>query len=160
MKSSFEHVIPAPVDKVIAAHGSEEYYVEKQKNFGALTVDVEKWETGSDGVVTTKAKVTEPSKLPSFIRKGDVDEYVEEAVLDPDAKTFSWKVTPKMSPDKFFLSGKVEFRDEGDQTRVVFNTEFTAKIPIIGKKVEKYAAGRIEEESKKQAEFLKAWLAK
>ena len=159
MKLSFEHVISAPVDRVIDAHRKEEYYVQKQKKFGALSVEVLQWEEGGDGKLKNKAKVQEPSKLPSFIRKSDVDEYVEEAVLDPKAGTYTWKVTPNVMADKIFLSGKVEFRAAGDKTRVIFNTEFVAKIPLIGGKVEKYASTRIEEESKKQADFLKEWLA-
>ena len=53
----------------------------------------------------------------------------------------------------------MEFEADGDKTRIVYNTEFVAKIPLVGKKVEKYAAGRIEEETQKQVDFLKDWLA-
>ncbi len=66
---AYEHVIPAPVDKVFETYGTEAFYVARQKGLGAISVDVLKWETGSDGKVRMEVRVSEPSKQPAFIRK-------------------------------------------------------------------------------------------
>ncbi len=68
MKVAYEHVIPAPVDQVFQTYGSEEFYIARQKGLGAISVEVLTWETGSDGKVRIKVRVSEPSKQPAFIR--------------------------------------------------------------------------------------------
>lgn len=159
MKVRFEHVIPAPVEKVIAAYRDRDFYVEKIRNSGALTVEVLEREELPDGRVRTKARVTEPSRVPAFLRKSDVDEYVDDNVLDPEARTLTWRITPKMGADKVFLSGRVEFVPDGANTRVVFHTELEVRIPLIGGKAEKMGLQDTEKECARQAEFIARWVA-
>ena len=160
MKVTYEHTIPATVDKVFEAYGQEEFYIARQKGMGALSVEVLKWETDANGEVRSEVRVTEPSKQPSFIRKSDVDMYVDHSFLDPAQRTLTWKVIPSQGADKFKLQGKVEFQADGDRTRVIYHIDIQVKIPIIGKKAEKYALAKTEEETAKQADFLKNWMRK
>ena len=160
MKVTYEHTIPATVDKVFEAYGQEEFYVARQKGMGALTVEVLKWETDVNGAVRSEVRVSEPSKQPSFVRKSEVDTYMDYGLLDPDQRTLTWKVIPSQGADKFKLQGKVEFQPDGERTRVTYHIEIQVKIPIIGKKAEKYALAKTEEETAKQAKFLKNWMQK
>jgi hypothetical protein len=160
MKVAYEHRISAPVDQVFETYGKEEFYIARQKGLGAISLDVLKWETGSDGKVRIAVRVSEPSKQPSFIRKSDVDTYVDEGVLDPEERTLTWRIKPSVGGDKFKLQGKIEFYPDGDATRVVYHVDIQVKIPIIGKKAEKYALSKTEAETAKQAAFLKDWIKK
>jgi len=160
MKVAYEHIIPSPIDRVIAAYGSEGFYVEKQKASGAISVDILEWETLERGKIRTKARVSEPSRQPAFIRKSDVDTFVDDGVLDPEGGTLNWKITPAAGADKFFLKGCIEFHAQGDSTRVVYRTDLKVKIPLLGSKVEKFALDKVEGETAAQASFLKEWLAR
>ncbi len=160
MKVRYEHSIPATLDRVLDAYRSEKFYIEKQKSTGAISVDILEWEAQPDGTVRYKSQVSEPSRQPAFIRKSDVDTYVDESTLDPEAGTLVWKITPSVGANQFFLSGLVEFHARGDETRVAYNIEMKVKIPFVGAKVEKYALGKTEEETANQAEFLKRWVAR
>lgn len=160
MKVRFEHVIPAPVERVLAAYRDPDFYVQKSKNSGALTVEILEREEFPDGRVRLKARATEPSRVPAFLRKSDVDEYVDDNVLDPNAKVMTWRITPKMGADKVFLSGRVEFVPEGEKTRVVFHTELQVKIPLVGGTAEKAGLADTEKECARQADFLTRWVTR
>lgn len=158
MKVRFEHVIPAPVERVIAAYRDPDFYVKKSKNSGMLTVEVLEREEFPDGRVRLKARATEPSRVPAALRKSEVDEFVDENVLDPNARVLTWRITPTMGADKVFLSGRVEFLPEGGKTRVVYHTELQVKIPLIGGAAEKMGLADTERECARQAEFLTRWV--
>lgn len=157
-KVSYSYVIPAPIEKVLAAYRDQEFYVQKLKNSGAITVEVLEREELPDGGIRMKARATEPSRVPSFLRKSDVDEYVDDNVLDPNAKVLEWRITPKQGADKVFLSGRVEFTPEGDNTRITFHTQIEIKIPLLGGKAEKIALADTEKECARQAEFITRWV--
>ncbi len=159
-KVTYEHVIPASRDRVIDAYRTSSFYEEKQKSTGATTVEILEWEELTNGNVKWRARITEPSRQPAFIRKSDVDTFEDDSVLDPEAGTLSWKITPSMAADKFKLQGLVVFHDEGQSTRVVYNIEIEVKIPFVGSKVEKFALDNSEKETAKQAAFLRDWLAR
>ncbi len=159
MKVRYEHLIPAPYQKVVDAYRSTEFYEQKQKNSGAISVEIERAEERPDGSFHMVARVSEPSRMPSFLRKSDVDHYTDDTVLDPQASTLTWKITPDQMAEVFLLSGLIEFADLGEQTRVTFNVELRVKIPLVGKKAEKIGLQQSEKESEKQAAFLKQWVA-
>jgi hypothetical protein len=161
MKVKHEHVVPAPVDKVMDAYADPTFYCEKLKNSGALSVEVLEREELAGGKVRMKARATEKSRIPPIpmVKKPDVDTYVDDSVFDRTARVLTWKVTPSMFADKFFLSGKMEFFPQGDQTRLVFHTELEVKIFGVGGAVEKVGLAKTEEEVKRQVEFTKKWVA-
>ncbi|MBM4398266.1 MAG: DUF2505 domain-containing protein [Deltaproteobacteria bacterium] len=159
MKVRHEHVIDAPVEKVMATYADKAFYVEKLKNSGAISVDVVEHAEQPGDRVRWKAKVSEPSRFPAFLRKSDVDTYVDDSVLDRPAGTLTWKVTPAIMADKFFLSGLMEFRKEGKGTRLSFTTRMDVKIPLVGGKAESIGLSKTEEEVARQVAFLRKWLA-
>ena len=158
MKVKHEHVVQAPRDTVLAAYRDDTFYVEKLKNSGALTVDIVEREELPGDRLRRKMKVSEPSRVPSFLRKSEVDTYEDNDVLDCTAGTLTWKVTPQMMADKFFLSGAVEFHPEGAATRIVFHTELEVRIAFVGGQAEKIGLGKTEEEVTRQVDFLRKWL--
>ncbi len=158
MKVRFEHVIPAPVERVIAAYRDPDFYVKKSKNSGMLTVEVLEREEFSDGRVRLKARCTEPSRVPPPLRKSEIEEFVDDNVLDPNARVLTWRITPTRGADKVFLSGRVEFLPEGGKTRVVYHTELQVKIPLVGGAAEKMGLADTEKECARQAEFLTRWV--
>jgi hypothetical protein len=158
MKVSYTHVIPAGFDAVIEAYRSTEFYSEKQRASGALSVEILETEDLPDGKFRMKARCSEPSRVPRFLRKSDVDTYVDDTLLDPEAGTLTWKVTPQIMADVFFLSGRIDFVADGDQTKVTYNTDLQVKIPLVGKKAEKIGLEKTEQETARQAAFLKKWV--
>ena len=97
---------------------------------------------------------------PPFNIGYDYDTYDDDNVLDPTAREMTWKVTPSIMADKFFLSGSVEFHPQGDKTRVVFHSQLEVKIPLVGGKAEKIGLEKTEEEVGRQAQFIRNWVAK
>lgn len=160
-KVTYQHVIAAPLAKVLDAYARDDFYVAKLKNSGALTVEVVEREEQPGNRLRRKCKASEPSRVPAMLRKSEVDSYVDDNVLDRDKGLMTWKVTPHIMADVFLLSGSMEFKAEGkDQTRVTFHTQVEVKVPLIGGKAEKIALEKTEEEVSRQAAFLKAWVAK
>ena len=160
MKVSYEHVIDAPLDKLIQAYESDDFYIEKTKNSGATDVKILETEELVGGKLRKKARVTEPSRVPAFLRKSETDIYDDDNVLDREKGVLTWKVTPNIMADKFFLSGSVEFHAQGDKTRVVFHSELQVKIPLVGGKAEKIGLEKTEEEVARQVAFIRQWVAK
>ena len=160
MKVSYEHVIDAPIEKVLAAYADDDFYVQKARNSGATQVEILERQEMPGGKLRKKARITEPSRIPAFLRKNDYDTYDDDNVLDPTARVMTWKVTPSMMADKFFLSGSVEFHPQGDKTRVVFHSQLEVKIPLVGGKAEKIGLEKTEEEVGRQAQFIRNWVAK
>jgi len=159
MKVSYEHVIDAPVEKILAAYADDAFYVEKARNSGATQVEILEREEMDGGKLRKKARVSEPSRVPAFLRKSETDTYEDDNVLDATARRMTWKVTPSMMADKFFLSGSVEFHPQGDKTRVVFHSQLEVKIPLVGGKAEKIGLEKTEEEVARQAQFIRNWVA-
>jgi len=73
MKVRFEHVIPATLDKVLAAYREDDFYIEKLKNSGALTVEILEVEEMPGDRLRKKVRATEPSRIPPPFRRSDVD---------------------------------------------------------------------------------------
>ena len=158
MKVRYEREIRATAKQCLQAYRNTDFYSEKQKSSGALTVEILETEDLSDGGWRMLAKVSEPSRMPSFLRQGDVDTYVDDSRIDPAAGTVSWKITPDFGADKFFLSGEIEFHDRGATTLAVYNVQLQVKIPLVGKKAEKLGLASTESETDKQAAFLQRWV--
>jgi hypothetical protein len=159
MKVSFTHRIPAPLDKVLAAYRSAEFYERKQLNSGATAVEILAAEDQPGGGFRLRARVTEPSRVPAFLRQSETDTYVDDSLLDPRAGTLTWKVTPDRMADVFLLSGRIDFAADGDATRVTYNTTLEVRIPLLGRKAESIGLEKTEAETAVQAEFLRSFLA-
>ncbi|HHW96602.1 MAG: DUF2505 domain-containing protein [Myxococcota bacterium] len=160
MKVTYEHIIDAPLATVLDAYASEEFYIEKSKNSGAIDVKILEREELPGGKLRMKARIKEPSRVPAFLRKNETDVYDDDNVLDREKGVMTWKVTPEIMADKFFLSGSVEFHAQGDKTRVVFISQLEVKIPLVGSKAEKIGLEKTEEEVARQAAFIRKWVAK
>ena len=66
MKVRHERRVPASRDEVIAAYRSTEFYEQKQKASGAISVEILETEELPGGKWRMKARCSEPSRLPSF----------------------------------------------------------------------------------------------
>ena len=156
---SYTHTIDAPLERVIDAYRSAEFYAAKQKHSGAYTVEILEEEELPGGKRRMVARVEEPTRVPPFLRRSDVDVFEDESLLDPERGELTWKITPGTAADVFFVSGRVGFEAAGEQTRVTFTTRIEVKIPLLGKKAEKIGVEKIEAETAQQAEFIRKWLS-
>jgi hypothetical protein len=158
MKVSYKHTINAPLKKIISAYKNLDFYIKKQKASGAISVEIINSSTEKNGSLKFRAKIKEPSRLPSFIRQSDIDEYIDDSYLDVTKNTMEWNITPTFMADKMQLKGVVTFIPNGGTTEVVYETDMKIKIPLIGKKAEKIGLKKTEEETQKQADFLEKWV--
>ena len=158
MKVVFDYEIDDSADRVLEAYKNVDFHVAKQKDLGAISSEILSSEEKSDGKVCFKMKVSEPSRVPAFLHKSDVDTYVIESEVDPQTRTMTWKVTPEVMEKVFFLKGEVYMGASGDGAKIEYTTELEVKVPLVGKKAEKMGLAQTEEECKKQTEFLKTWL--
>jgi hypothetical protein len=159
MKVRYEHSFPVSWDKLAATYAQQDFYVQKQKSGGALSVDIVKW-NATDKEITWQARVSEKSRLPSFLRKEDVDTYTDDSRLDLESKILTWKVTPGRGADKFFLSGRVSFRPKGETTDAIFEIEMEVRVPLVGSKAEKLALAESEQETARQVAFIRDWVTR
>lgn len=159
-KVTYTHTVDAPLARVLEMYSDDQFYIEKLKNSGAITVEVLEREELPGNRLRRKCRASEPSRVPAFLRKSDVDTYVDDNVLDREKGVMTWKVTPHIMADSFLLSGTVEFQAQGpSQTRITFTTQLEVKIPLVGGKAEKIALEKTEEEVSRQVAFLRKWLA-
>ncbi|MCU0663090.1 MAG: DUF2505 domain-containing protein [Myxococcota bacterium] len=159
MKVRYEHSFPVSWDKLATTYANKEFYIQKQKSGGALSVDIVRW-NATDKEITWQARISEKSRLPSFLRKDDVETYTDDSRLDLVKKVLSWKVTPSRGADKFFLSGRVEFRPKGNATDATFEIEMEVRVPLVGSKAEKLGLAESEKETARQAGFIRDWVTR
>lgn len=159
MEVSFTHEIPAPLDVVLEAYRSTDFYVAKQRNSGATAVEILATEDLPDGGFRLEARVTEPSRVPPPLRKSATETYVDNSLLDAEAGTLTWEVTPERMADVFLLSGRIDFVAKGGSTSVTYNTTLEVKIPLLGRKAERVGLEKTEAETAAQAAFLRSWVA-
>ena len=103
MKVTYEHIIDAPLATVLDAYASEEFYIEKSKNSGAIDVKILEREELPGGKLRMKARIKEPSRVPAFLRKNETDVYDDDNVLDREKGVMTWKVTLKSWPTNSFV---------------------------------------------------------
>lgn len=157
MKVRYEHSFPVSWDKLAQTYAQQEFYVKKQESGGALSVEIVRW-NATDKEINWQARVSEKSRLPSFLRKEDVETYTDDSRLDLDSKILTWKVTPSRGADKFFLSGRVAFKPKGETTDAVFEIEMEVRIPLVGSKAEKLGLAESEQETARQVAFIRDWV--
>ena len=158
MKDNFTYEVPARIDDVVAAYKTTAFFIATLKHAGAVTIEIVEERPLPDEGRYWKAKITESSRVPEFLRASDLDIYINESAFDPPARKLSWKMKPNFSTGRFSLTGEIALFENGDNTRLIYGVNLDLKIPLIGPTAEVLGLRKIGDEFRKQADFLADWL--
>ena len=159
MKDVFTFNIPAAIDDVVAAYKTTEFFLATLKHAGAITIDILDEGALPDEGHYWKAKITESTRVPEFLRASDLDIYINESAFDPSAGKLSWKIKPNFSAGRFNLNGDIAMSALEDTTQLLYRVNLHSKIPLVRSTAERIGLKKIGEEFKKQADFLTSWVA-
>ena len=154
MQQRFTHTVPYPIDQVISAYRQTAFFLATLKHAGAVTIDILEEKTLPGGGRFWKAKITESSRVPEFLRASDVDIYINESTFQP----LSWKIFPNIQADRIALSGTIRLAESDHGTELVYEVALEVGIPLVGTRLELYGLKKIGAECGKQAAFLERWL--
>ncbi len=158
MRSSFTHSVPSPVDQVVSAYQSTEFFLATLKHAGAVTIEILEERAMPDGGRFWKAKISESSRVPEFLRASDVDIYINESTFRARERSLEWKISPHLQMTPIVLTGEIRLVETARGTDVNYEVNLEVRIPLIGPKLEEFGLRRIGIEFRKQAQFLKSWL--
>ena len=159
MRDSFTYTVSATVEEAVAAYKTTEFFLATLKHAGAVTIEIlEERPLPGEGRYW-KAKISESSRVPEFLRASDLDIYINESAFNPPKRKLSWQIRPNFSSGRFSLTGNISLFEEGkDATRLVYDVTLDVKVPLIGSAAEAFGLRKIGEEFRSQAAFLEQWL--
>jgi hypothetical protein len=159
VRASFTYTVPARVDQVVEVYKSTAFFLATLKHAGAVTIEILEERSLPGGGRYWRAKITESSRVPEFLRASDLDIYINESAFDPPKRKLTWRIFPNFKTGRFSLSGEIALLDAEAVTRVVYTADLKVRIPLIGRQAETYGLRKIGEELRKQSEFLASWLS-
>ncbi len=90
---------------------------------------------------------------------GDADPaWVEEAVWDPDAMTWTWEIKPEVAADLLTASGTTSIEPSGSGAARTVRGTVKVRVPLYGGKVERWIVAGVEAAYDEEAERLREWL--
>lgn len=135
MQINARHTYPAPPDRVVAMMRTESFLDQLAKRSGALSHSVDV----SSPVATLRLEVPAPESLSTFIGKAItlVQSFRWDAGSPDGTRRGTLDVEVPGMPITMNASGLLS--PDGDQTIGEYAGDFTVRIPIVGRKVEKAA---------------------
>jgi hypothetical protein len=158
VQGRFTYTVPAPIEDLVEVYKKTEFYLSTLKHAGAVSIDILEEKPLPDGGRYWKAKITESSRVPEFLRASDLDIYINESAFSPKERKLTWQIFPNFKTGRFSLKGVIELSESGDTTRAVYTADLRVRIPFIGKQAEAYGLKKIGDEFRKQKDFLTTWL--
>jgi Protein of unknown function (DUF2505) len=158
-----EHLFPVPVDDVARAL-LDKAFQESLSDIGALeSRTLLSQEKRPDGSVVREIRCVLDLDVKGPARKfvGDGDPaWVEEAVWDPETRTWRWQIHPEIGGDLLEAHGEISIAPHGDDTvrRVVGSVK--VRVPFYGGKVEGWVVEGIEQAYDEEAQRLSDWLGR
>lgn len=123
----------------------------------AAAQDARSADVSVEGGTVVLDMVTPNSGIPGFARKfaGETTRSITTEVWSGDEATFRVETPGKPTS----ISGTRRLVAQGDATLDVFDAEVTAKLPLIGGKIENLMAGQFKDGTAKEHAVGVAWLA-
>lgn len=147
MKISKNLTVSAKPEEVTAALLSEELATKRMEKLGVTTFT----HTTSGETATTKVLIP-AQRLPSQARtflKSDVSVEIDTLAA---GETVSYQIDVKGAPVKIAVA--VYLKAAGTETWITIDADLQVKVPFIGAKVEKMAAGKVDLLLAKDAELI------
>ena len=155
----FEHRFDAPRKEVAEALLDEGYQASLDGMEPLEKRDVLKQgESGGKVVRLTRCVLgTDLGAAKRFL--GDAEPaWVEEAVWDDAAQTWTWVIKPEIHADILSSEGKTELVDEGDKTLRRVSGWVKIRVPLYGGRIENTIVRGLEEAYDNEAHRLRDWL--
>lgn len=84
--------------------------------------------------------------------------WVEEAVWDPEASQWTWKVIPEVAKDLLSADGTIVLSEHGDDTLRRVTGDVKVRVPLYGGKVEGWIVEGLEHTYEEESRRLAEWL--
>lgn len=163
MELKKSHVFDAPIDQVWAMFCDEAAHIAKFDSMGHAKIEVKESEITPDSArIVVSREVT--IDLPSIAKKvlQPTNNVVSTDVWRRDADgtcTGSFSAETKGAPVS--IKGTTHLVAKGDgQTTYTIETDVRVNVPLIGKKVEGFMRGMVEDQLDQEFRCGDAWLAK
>ncbi len=156
MKSKVDHQFDISASALLDQYCSKQYYIDRFEQDGVHDFEFVKFDEDGDkvSIEILRKEVIHYDRVPKFMEKIGIN-LVGDAVnvrifIDWDKKTGvgTNKVKVKAAPVNVSILSKVKDKGEDSCLNVV-EVEFKAKIPVVGKQVEKFVMPKIERGAKK-----------
>lgn len=161
MEFTASHTFDAPTEAVWAMFSNPDSHVAKFEGMGHRDIEVIDHEGDDDGFRLVVSRVVD-TELPGFAKK----------VLKPTntvSTTDQWKAkgdgsyagefTAEAKGTPVQVSGTTRIAPDGDKTAYTLTTRVDVKVPIIGGKLSKWAAGMTREQIQMEFDAGDRWLA-
>jgi hypothetical protein len=99
--------------------------------------------------------------MPDFVQKmlGSKFRYIEESVFDKTARTWRWKMTPSLMPERLCNKGELRIEQAGrDRVMRIAEVSIEAKVFGVGKILEAVVKKELCSAWDDSAAFLNRWL--
>ena len=143
--------------KVVDTYKKTDFFVASMEKAGALAVEIIEEETLPDGGRRWKAKITEASRLPEFLRTADILVMINESTFHPHKKKLEFNIAPSAKSVRVTLSGTIDLLEQAQETEIVYHVDLSIGIPLFGKKTEALGLKIVGDECGKQAALLERW---
>ena len=159
MREDFVYTVAAHIHQATETYRKTDFFIASMKRAGALQVEVLEDEPLPDGGRRWKAKITENSRIPAFIRASDIVIVINESVFSPSEKRLTFRISPAAESVRVRLEGSIEIKERAGATELHYSIDLTVGIPLLGRQTEALGLKIVKEECRKQARLLEEWAA-
>jgi uncharacterized protein DUF2505 len=155
---------PVTVEQVVSAFGNDDYWQERLATFGGgtaaldgLTVD----ESGTVSVTITISLLRDwlPSML-TRLHRGDLEMVRNEQWTWIDGGRVRGDVTVAVRGAPLTVVGEALISPAQSGSLVTYTTTVTAKVPVVGGKIEGYIGGQAADEISAIQQFTTEWIGR
>jgi hypothetical protein len=117
-------------------------------------------EERSDGTIVRRVRCVlgvDLGAAKTFIGDGE-PAWVEEAVWDPEAMTWTWEIDPEVGGQLLNASGTVALEGDTDKSSRTVRGEVRVKVPIYGGRVEQLIVDHLKRAYGEEARRIERWL--
>lgn len=166
MKTRIKHTFPIEPQALLALYSSREFYEDRFKADGIENYTITRFEeNGRETIIEIEQDIEiKTEKLPRFMRKivgnlaGDSTTVTTQTVWDKQKHTGSHRINTSGIPINVNISFELSEAAKDSCINQV-NLEIKAKIPIVGKQLEKFMLPKAEKSLKRDLEKTAEYIA-
>ncbi|MBK8971116.1 MAG: DUF2505 domain-containing protein [Hahellaceae bacterium] len=147
MKVQVEQRFSQPIDKVFAAFGDRARLEEKLRFLGSRNVQIKSFESSPSHIVAhivREVPAEAPAMLKKFIAEWNTTEQKEEWKGSPEAG-YSGTFSVNLVGIPVTISGRFSLKAAGNETLQLVELEADSRVPLVGKKLAEFTAGKSKE---------------
>ena len=160
MNINGHYQFPYSVETVFQTYGDPRHIEEKQRFLGSRNIDIQQCELSADALelkVVREVPAEAPAMLKKFIAEWNKLTQEEQWEGNP---TEGYRARMKVAIEgvPVTIKGEIELRPDGDGCQHTVVLHFDCKIPLVGKKLSEFVAGKTEETMRSEFAFVADYL--